>query len=386
MSANQQRRAKGHGTIVARGDRWALRWRVDGRVVQEITPYRVAVKADRARAEALLEERTEIQRLRRERDRLALMIARAQSVDERIRALQAKSEGRADVLTLGGLEAAWRQSPRRKECRPARLERYAQQLRAFVAWAGSDMDIRAVTDAVAERYAAALARRLSANTYNQHLTLLTAVWRAVGKSRRLANPWEDLPRRRHDTHTRRALTDDELAKIIGAAEGEFKALFMIGAHTGLRLGDACNLRWEDFRDDGVLVVHTHKTGATVTLPGARLRTALAELAGGVGSGLIVPGIARRYATAPTNLSTSIRRQIERSGIATQTREAGWGRARPTVSFHALRHTFVTRAIEAGVPPAIVQALVGHTTAAMTDHYTHVGSAAVLAAFERAGIG
>ncbi len=41
-----------------------------------------------------------------------------------------------------------------------------------------------------------------------------------------------------------------------------------------------------------------------------------------------------------------------------------------VSFHSLRHTFVSLAANAGVPLAIVQAIVGHSNPAMTRHYFH----------------
>ena len=42
------------------------------------------------------------------------------------------------------------------------------------------------------------------------------------------------------------------------------------------------------------------------------------------------------------------------------------------SMHALRHTFATRAIERGMPPKVLQRLLGHVTLAMTtDRYVHV---------------
>jgi integrase len=37
----------------------------------------------------------------------------------------------------------------------------------------------------------------------------------------------------------------------------------------------------------------------------------------------------------------------------------------------LRDTFITRAAEAGVPIAVVQAQVGHLSQAMTAYYTHI---------------
>ena len=47
-----------------------------------------------------------------------------------------------------------------------------------------------------------------------------------------------------------------------------------------------------------------------------------------------------------------------------------------LSFHSLRHTSVSLLKDAGVPDAVVMALVGHNTAAMSRHYTHVGKEAL----------
>lgn len=40
--------------------------------------------------------------------------------------------------------------------------------------------------------------------------------------------------------------------------------------------------------------------------------------------------------------------------------------------HALRHTFATRGMEKGIPPKVMQELLGHTSIIMTlDIYSHV---------------
>lgn len=376
------RRKKGTGTLIARKGRWAMRWKVDGQTVQEQTPFRVGVKADRAKAEALLAERTEIFRLKHEQDQLAVLIQRREAIELRLRRLQADAMPRTRPLTLGDLEAEWRASPRRKDCSAAQLERCARQLAAFVDWAGKGLDLRAVGDELAERYAKHLAAKSAANTYNKHLNTLSAVWKAVGRARGVGNPWQDLPRKRLDTHVRRALTRDEVAAVIEAAEGEYKALVIIGARTGLRLGDACRLRWEDFGSDGVLRVKTTKTGAPVALPGASLRAELEKVTQRLGGaeGYVMPGIAERYERDAAGVSDWVGRYFQRAGIVTKIKQAGWAKARADASYHSLRHTFVTRAIEAGVAAPIVRALVGHNTAAMTDRYTHVGEAAILEAF------
>ena len=43
-----------------------------------------------------------------------------------------------------------------------------------------------------------------------------------------------------------------------------------------------------------------------------------------------------------------------------------------LSFHSLRHTAVSLLKDAGVPDAVVMALVGHESAAISQRYTHVG--------------
>lgn len=43
-----------------------------------------------------------------------------------------------------------------------------------------------------------------------------------------------------------------------------------------------------------------------------------------------------------------------------------------VSPHVLRHTFATRALENGIPPKVVQEILGHSSITITlDLYTHV---------------
>jgi integrase len=127
---------------------------------------------------------------------------------------------------------------------------------------------------------------------------------------------------------------------------------------------------------------TRKTGAPVALPGEALKQELERVTQRHrgAEGFIMPEIAARYARDPSGVSDWVGRYFKRAGLKTSAKEKGWSKARPDASYHSLRHTFVTRAIEAGVAAPIVRALVGHNTAAMTDRYTHVGEAAILEAF------
>ena len=48
------------------------------------------------------------------------------------------------------------------------------------------------------------------------------------------------------------------------------------------------------------------------------------------------------------------------------------RERHALSFHSLRHTAVSLLKDAGIPDAVVMALVGHESGAISQRYTHVG--------------
>lgn len=391
MNRKSTRRKKGSGSLLERSGRWVMRWREDGRIVQEATPFKVGEKGSRAKAEELLEERTKIHGLKARRDQLAVLIAEREDLEERIRNLERKATPVKEGLKLGGLVDAWERSPRRKDCSEVMRARYAAQLQAFVDWAGHETEFAAVDDAMAERYALALGARTSGNTYNKHMNALTAAWRALARSEGVGvNPWADLPRKRLETHVRRALTQAEVAKVLKVAEGEVKGLIEIGLRTGLRMGDAVRLRWENFSKGGETVeVKTSKTGAVVRLPARGLWEALggrsARRGLAVRTGQVLPKLAELYGRDDSAVSKLVRRTFEKAGIETRAIEKGWSQARPEASFHSLRHTFVTRAIEAGVPAAMVRALVGHSRLAMTEHYTHVGGEAVLEAFRRSGI-
>jgi integrase len=62
-------------------------------------------------------------------------------------------------------------------------------------------------------------------------------------------------------------------------------------------------------------------------------------------------------------------------------EAEWDRVRTQAGiehrrFHDLRHSYITRAAEAGVPLMVIQEQVGHMSAAMTRLYCHISQPTV----------
>ena len=75
-------------------------------------------------------------------------------------------------------------------------------------------------------------------------------------------------------------------------------------------------------------------------------------------------------------------QSVRSKLRRLAKEAGLDRR---VTPHMLRHTAATLLIESGVDIRFVQRLLGHSSIATTEIYTHVSDEALRATIERANV-
>lgn len=394
MGNTTRRRAKGSGCVFLRGNTWYARWTHGGLTKTMSTGIREGERPPdgdrrtaRQMAEDWLADRTEPLRMRHRADALAFVERQLQTVEERIAADIGKARKAATLADLGGI---FRESPRRPDCSAAMLDFYCGVVRRYADAVGPGTPVAEAGGSLAEGYARALSRRTASSTYNKAINALALVWRVCGREAGVPdgdNPWEGMARRRSDAHVRRPFAHDEAEVVLEAAKGEMRTLVAVLLYTGLRLGDACRLRWKDFVDGGKVVrVVTAKRDRKVAIP---VHPALANVIGkgrrGKGrEGFVMPEVAARYAMrqGPSNVSRSLKRIIERAGIATSVDGAGQMRRRPDATAHSFRHTFVTRAIEAGVPPHVVQEIVGHASAAMTERYTHLSDKAVLAAFRR----
>ncbi len=192
------------------------------------------------------------------------------------------------------------------------------------------------------------------------------------------NPTEELEPPKFRYRDKQILTDEQLdvfMKVI--AEGEiWHDFFYTELTTGLRRGEICGLKWEDFDEvNGTLkvrrTVHVEKGGRrttwdTKTNAGTRsitLPSSTAELLRkrrqSTMSDWIFPDPLKPE--EPTNPGSAYSR------LKTLLRKAGL----PSIPFHALRHTFATHALSSGVDAKTLSGILGHTRAGFTlDTYTH----------------
>jgi len=194
------------------------------------------------------------------------------------------------------------------------------------------------------------------------------------------NPFDHVRQLPWDSHPRRSLGRDEIARLLKAAKdegGDYHLLFLVAAYTGQRLGECCRLKWEDIDiERGVIQLVPSKTrkyanGQLVTIPiHWKLMQALLEIPAGSRVGPVMPTLARSYASNRWCAKGALARIFKAAGIATSVKLADRKWSCPEASFHSLRHSFVSFAANSGVPLEFLRSIVGHKTTAMTRHYYH----------------
>jgi len=181
-------------------------------------------------------------------------------------------------------------------------------------------------------------------------------------------------------HARRALTADELERLIKATangqthskmSGKERAmLYTLAVSTGLRAGELASLTWQSFNLSGsepsvtVLAAYS-KHRRDDTLP---LRLDIAQLLAAWKTEQESDEQAKVFGAFRVNKATKmLRKDLEVAGI---TYRDGAGRV---ADFHSLRHTFISNLTRSGVSPKIAQSLARHSTIGLTmDTYTHIG--------------
>jgi integrase len=170
-------------------------------------------------------------------------------------------------------------------------------------------------------------------------------------------------------------TREQLGDLLKAAPSEdWKGAILCGYYTGLRLRDIADLQWSAVNlDRRTITVTTRKTRKRVTVPiHPQFAMWLEKQTRGIGKAPVFPTLAGKAGGGKSGLSMAFRRIMEHADIKGRLlREAnGEGRSQSSLSFHSLRHGFVSAMANAGVAQELRQKLTGHASAEMNAIYTH----------------
>jgi site-specific recombinase XerD len=158
------------------------------------------------------------------------------------------------------------------------------------------------------------------------------------------------------------LSADELRRVLSACKIKEKAIVLLLADTGLRRQEACNLNWGDLdMTNGLIRIERGKGGkARSVVVGATTRRALLAY--------------RRIITNITDRSPILLSQkggrLTGNGLGELLHRLS---VRTGVKFspHALRRTFVILSLRAGMDVLHLQALLGHSSLEMVQHYAQM---------------
>lgn len=296
------------------------------------------------------------------------------------------------ITSVRGFFDSWleRKAP---EISPATLSFYKNASAKFIAFLGdlADSDLTEITREHIIRFRNSEAKTTASKTANHKVKFLRMVFRAARRDVLISDdPAEFVATVRKDKSTaRRPFTIPELKAALSVADDEWRSMILFGIYTGQRLADIASLTWQnvDFESGEIRLV-TRKTRRNQILPmAAGLRRQLEAMPSSDNPNAPIHARAFRIVGKhgrSAHLSTHFTDLLAQAGLREKkthrkTKEAGGhgrGSSSGGLSFHCLRHTAVTMMKEAGIPAAVVMELVGHDSAAMSEHYTHVGTEAM----------
>jgi integrase len=158
----------------------------------------------------------------------------------------------------------------------------------------------------------------------------------------------------------RWLIDDEEGRLVATAAPWLRDLILVGLDTGLRRSNLVGLQWDWLHDQGtVLVVPRQLVKAkksTVMIPLTSRAATIIQRQGRQGPHVFTQSDGRAYSLE--QVSMAVIRAAKQAQL-------------PGVSLHTLRHTFISRLVQAGRPLPEVAALAGHRAITMTLRYAHM---------------
>lgn len=307
-------------------------------------------------------------------------------------------------ITLGSWLDAWLEQYKKTNTRPATYEMYEELMRLHIKPQIGHIPLKDIRpDHIQKLYNDKFKNGridgsggLSAGSIKRmHNLLHGALNQAMKNGLVIRNVSDATTLPKQEKKPIRILSIDEHSNFLKALEGErLRALFMLELGTGARLGEILAVRWKDINlDEGSmyvkqsirrvktddpgpaktkLIFQTPKTEAgerIIPLPD-QIVTELREhsdrqLREKQIAGELYEDYELVFCTElgmpidPRNLRKIFYRISEKAGIS-------------GVTFHALRHSYATRLLEANEHPKVVQEILGHSDIAMTlNTYSHV---------------
>jgi integrase len=259
------------------------------------------------------------------------------------------------------------------------VHRYIEPFKPF-----AELHVSALTPGIVDRWMLWLKDKgIGPRSINIALQALRVAVRRWARARRFPDPMEGVQKAAEQPHERGSLSLAEIQALLGCYEivdPRIRAGVFLGCLAGLRLGECRGLRWEDIDDEkGTIHVaqavpafehipRKPKWGSTGEVP---VPAVLLEELRALGASS--PFGRKGYVLYNADEGVPIGTELLRNGFTRMLSAIGINpteRAKRRLSFHSLRHSFVSLSRMAGIPDFLVQRYARHRSAAMMERYSH----------------
>jgi integrase len=329
----------GNGTIYKRGNSWCVGFTVNGRRVRETVgpSKRVAEKVLSLRMTQVLENRyfppsRQLGRMPFNQfaemylERVVPLMKSIRTERNRVKRW-VKDLGMRSIGQIARAEIeSWRRD-KMSRCKPATINRDLSRLR--------------------------------------HMLNVAVEWELLEES-----PMQGLKFLRESNARTRYLSVGECHRLIDSCIApHIRAIVTVALHTGMRLGEILNLRWQDLDfSSGFILVRDSKNGQARQVPmDSMISTVLRSW----------PRLSDQDVVF-TSVMTGGRIVDIRAGFLNACRRAGI----TGLHFHDLRHTFASQFMMAGGDLYVLKEILGHKSLAMTTRYSHLSPTYKVKAIDR----
>ena len=193
-------------------------------------------------------------------------------------------------------------------------------------------------------------------TVNRELDTLKSIFsKAVEWGKLIDSPARGVKRLPVENRRTRILTGDEQRRLLSACQPKLRGIVTVALITSARIGEVLSLRWEQCQDGYITFLRT-KNGRARRIPlSGTLAAVVSEQPSFTAWVFTNPRTGRPY----VGVATSFKRALTRAKITTG-----------DVTIHTLRHTALSRMIEAGYDDYTVMEISGHSSTRMLARYTH----------------
>lgn len=254
------------------------------------------------------------------------------------------------------------------------FQKYESMIRNHIVGGMGQLQLRYISSLIIDQFAhEKLQHGLSPKTVNDILSILGLAMNFAEQEYGYTKP--RIRRVKEERKEMRVLSFDEqkvLEKHLLRDLDLYKLGVLLTLYSGLRVGELCALQWDDIKDDRICINKSYrriKVGSSTILDVSTPKTAASVRIIPIPSS--VRCILEPFRSTGSVLKTRTGKQVEPRLMQLKFRKYISDCAMEKANFHALRHTFATRCIEAGFDVKTLSEILGHTDVKTTlNRYVH----------------